>query len=392
MAKQRGHGEGSIYQRQDGRWAASITLENRKRKTFYGKTRKEVQEKLRVALNEQKQGILSTGPQQSMKQFLEQWLEEVHKPAIRIGTYKGYRRYLDKHIFPALGHIAIQKLTPQRVQAFYTRKLQEGLSAKSVNNIHGMLHKALDQALRWGLVPRNVCDAVSLPKQTRHEIQPLTEKQARQLLVAARGHSLEGLLTLAVTTGMRAGELLALKWQDINFDTRSLHIRHSMSYISGKGYLEFEPKTSKGRRKVVLPSFVCEALKLHHTRQLEVRLKAGARWQDRDLVFCNKYGGYLDPAHLRQRFDRLLREANLPDVRFHDLRHSAATILLSMGVPAKVVQEILGHSQISMTMDIYSHVLPDMQQEAMDKMNDLFRHDVLDDDEDGNLADGVLSK
>jgi integrase len=165
-----------------------------------------------------------------------------------------------------------------------------------------------------------------------------------------------------------------------------------MGYISGKGYLEFEPKTSKGRRKVVLPPFVCEALKLHHTRQLEVRLKAGARWQDRDLVFCNKYGGYLDPAHLRQRFDKLLREANLPDVRFHDLRHSAATILLSMGVPAKVVQEILGHSQISMTMDIYSHVLPDMQQEAMDKMNDLFRHDVLDDDEDGNLADGVLSK
>jgi integrase len=392
MAKQRGHGEGSIYQRQDGRWAASITLENRKRKTFYGKTRREVQEKLRVALNEQKQGILSTGPQQTVKQFLEQWLEEVHKPAIRIGTYKGYRRYLDKHILPALGRVPIQKLTPQHVQAFYTRKQQEGLSAKSVNNIHGMLHKALDQAVRWGLVPRNVCDAVSLPKQIRREIQPLTEKQARQLLVAARGHSLEGLLTLAVTTGMREGELLALKWQDINFDTRSLHIRHSMGYIPGKGYLEFEPKTSKGRRKVVLPPFVCQALKQHHKRQLEARLKVGSRWQDRDLVFCNRYGGYLDPAHLRQRFDKLLREASLPDVRFHDLRHSAATILLSMGVPAKVVQEILGHSQISMTMDIYSHVLPDMQQQAMDKMNDLFQHDVLDDSEDDDLGGGELSK
>src|SRR6266567_8582882 len=388
----RGQGEGTIYQRNDGRWCASITLENRKRKSFYGKTRKEVQEKLRVALNEQKQGVLSTGPQQTMKQFLEQWLEEVHKPSIRICTYKGYRGYLDKHILPALGRIPVQKLTPQHVQAFYTRKQQEGLSAKSINNIHGMLHKALDHAVRWGLVPRNVCDAVSLPKQTRHEMQPLTEKQARQLLVAARGHSLEGLLTLAVTTGMRSGELLALKWKDINFDTASLHIRRSMGYISGKGYLEFEPKTAKGRRKVVLPPFVCEALKLHHTRQLQVRLKAGARWQDRDLVFCNKYGGYLDPAHLRQRFDKLLKDAGLPDVRFHDLRHSAATILLSMGVPAKVVQEILGHSQISMTMDIYSHVLPDMQQEAMDKMNDLFRRDVLDDDEDDNLAGGVLSK
>lgn len=149
MAK-RGHGEGSVYQRKDGRWAASITLENRKRKTFYGKTRKEVHEKLRIALNEQKQGILSTGPQQTMRQFLEQWLEEVHKPSIRIGTYKGYRRYLDTHIFPDLGHIPVQKLTPQKVQAFYARKQQEGLSAKSVNNIHGMLHKALDHAVRWG--------------------------------------------------------------------------------------------------------------------------------------------------------------------------------------------------------------------------------------------------
>jgi integrase len=389
----RGQGEGSIYLRKDGRWCASITLENRKRKTFYGKTRKEVQEKLRVALNEQKQGILSTGPQQSMKQFLEQWLEEVHKPTLRIGTYKGYRRYLDKHIFPVLGHIPVQKLTPQKVQAFYTRKQQEGLSAKSVNNIHGMLHKALDHAVRWGLAPRNVCDAVSLPKQRRRDIQPLTEKQARQLLASAQGHKLEGLLILAVTTGMREGELLALKWQDINFEARSLHIRHSMGYIPGQGYLEFEPKTSKGRRKIVLPPFVCEALKQHRARQLEARLKAGTRWQDQDLVFCNIYGGFLDPAHLRQRFDKLLKDAGLPDVRFHDLRHSAATILLSMGVHAKVVQEILGHSQISMTMDTYSHVLPSMQQEAMDKLDDLFQQDDWDeDDEDNNIGGSELLK
>ena len=178
------------------------------------------------------------------------------------------------------------------------------------------------------------------------------------MLVAARGHSLEGLLTLAVTTGVRSGELLALKWQDINFDTGSLHIRRCMVYISGKGHLEFEPKTAKGRRKIVLPTFVGEALKQHRIRQLEERLKAYTRWQDHDLVFCNKYGGYLDPAHLRQRFDKLLRDTGLPNVRFHDLRHSAATILLGMEAHPKVVQEVLGHSQVGMTMDIYSHVLP----------------------------------
>src|SRR5215469_15061824 len=148
-------------------------------------------------------------------------------------------------------------------------------------------------------------------------------------------------------------------------------------FIPGKGYIEFEPKTAKGRRKIVLPPFVCEALKQHRTRQVERWLKVGARWQDRDLVFCNIYGGFFDPAHLRQRFDRLLRDVGLPDVRFHDLRHSAATILLSMGVHPKVVQEILGHSQISMTMDIYSHVLPGMQQQVMDRLDDLFHQDDL---------------
>src|SRR5258707_6487459 len=157
--KQRGHGEGSIYQRQDGRWAASITLEGHKRKTFYGKTRKEVQEKLRVALNEQKQGTLATGPQQTVKQYLEHWLEEVHKPTVRVSTYQGYRMSLDNHILPVLGHLQLQKLTPQHVQAFYMRKLKEGLSAKTVRNLHGLLHKAFDNAVRWGLVPRNVCDA-----------------------------------------------------------------------------------------------------------------------------------------------------------------------------------------------------------------------------------------
>jgi len=131
----------------------------------------------------------------------------------------------------------------------------------------------------------------------------------------------------------------------------------------------------------VLPTFVSDVLKQHHTRQVEGHLKVGTKWHEHDLVFCNIYGGYLDPSHLRQQFDKLLRDAGLPDVRFHDLRHSAATILLSMGVPAKVIQEILGHSQISMTMDIYSHVLPVMQQEAMSKMHDVFKHDLLVDGE-----------
>ncbi|MHB8597500.1 MAG: tyrosine-type recombinase/integrase [Ktedonobacteraceae bacterium] len=375
----RGHGEGSIYQRSNGRWVASISLEGRKRKTFYGKTRKEVQEKLRVALNEQKQGTLATGPQQTVKQYLEHWLEEVHKSSIRLSTYRPYRIMLDRHVFPAIGHIKLQKLTPQHIQTFYAHELKSGLAPKSVRNMHGLLHKALDNAVRWGLITRNVCDVVSLPRKIRYEIVPLTQEQAQKLLESAKGHALEGLLTLGVTTGMRLGELLALRWQDIDFESQNLHIQRSVGYIPYQGYIETEPKTAKSRRKVALPLFVCEALKLHRTRQLERRLKIGADWRDRDLVFCNRNGDYLDPSHIRGRFHKLLRGANLPNVRFHDLRHSAATLLLSMGIHPKVVQEILGHSQISMTLDTYSHVLPSMQEEAMKKLDDLFRHDNLDD-------------
>jgi integrase len=375
MAKQRGHGEGSIYQRSDGRWAASLTLEGRKRKTFYGKSRKEVQEKLRVALNEQKQGTLATGPRQTVKQFLEYWLEDVHRSTVKPSTYLTYRTILDNHIFPALGHIQMQKVTQAQVQSLYTRKLKEGLSAKTIRSIHGILHKAFDDAVRWERLSRNVCDTVSLPKVTQHEIQPLTLEQAQKLLEAAKGHRLEGLLTVALATGMRRGEILALKWQDVNLEGKSLYVRHTVNRLTGLGYVETEPKTSKGARQVVLPEFLVDVFKQQRVCQNEARLKAGSTWQDRDLVFCNKYGGYLEPTKLLKKFRTLLVEASLPSIRFHDLRHSAATILLAMNVHPKVVQERLGHSRISMTMDIYSHVLPSMQQEAVDKLNDVLKGD-----------------
>ena len=371
MAK-RGHGEGSIYQRSDGRWAATITLEGRKRKTFYGKTRKEVAAKLNKAIQEQKQGILATGPQQTLEQYLTRWLEEVHRPTIRESTYLNYRRFLNNHILPALGHIYLNKLTPQLVQSFYTQKLQEGLAPGSVRDMHMVLHKALENAVRWRLIGRNVCDDVSPPKLVKYEAQTLTQKQAVRLLEAARGHRLGALLTVALATGMRRGELLGLQWQDINFEDRSLQIRRSMVRLGKEGIVESQPKSLKSRRKVVLPQFVVEVLKQHRTRQLEVRLRAGTAWEENDLVFCNGFGRFFDQGQLHVEFQKFLKEAGLPPIRFHDLRHSAASFLLAMGVHPKVVQEILGHSVIGTTMDTYSHVLPSLQREAMDKMNDLF--------------------
>jgi integrase len=372
--KRRGRGEGSIFQRKDGRWEASFYLEDGSRKSLYGRTQKEALEKLRAAMREQEQGTLVKGSRETVGQHIEHWLENVHKPAIRISSYVVYRGILDKHILPALGHIPLQKLTVQQVEAFYARKVNEGLSAKTIRCIHAVLHRALAHAVYSNLLARNVCDIAkkSLPRQTRHEIRPLTEEQARQLIGKVRGHQLEALLILAITTGMRRGELLALRWQDINFNKRYLQVRRSVRRVFGYGLRVSEPKTQAGRRKIVLSSFLIGVLTRHRVSQLEMRLKAGTTWEDHDLVFCNERGSFIEPDNLLVRFKKLLQEIGLPRMRFHDLRHSAATILMSMGVPAKVVQEILGHSSISMTLDVYSHVLPSLQEDAMDKMSGLF--------------------
>lgn len=374
----RGHGEGSIYHRADGRWAGSISLEGGKRKTFYGKTRKEVQEQLKIALREQQQGLLLAGPQQTIELFLTQWLEN-RKGAVRIRTYERYEELVRLHILPVLGRHQLQKLTPQHIQAFYTKKLNEGLSPTTVNVLHSLLHKALDDAVRLGAVGRNASDAVSAPSRAHYEIQPFSMEQAQQFLVATRGHSMEALFVLAITTGMRRGEILALKWQDINFSQNMLQIRRIFTRQPGNRYIEAKPKTEKSRRSILLAPIVVTLLKQHRTRQLEAKLKAGAEWQERDLVFCTSLGTPLNPNKVVDRFKTLLKRAELPEIRFHDLRHSAATILLSMEVHPKVVQELLGHNQISMTMDIYSHVLPTMQKDAVNKLNNALQEKTLDD-------------
>jgi len=370
----RKQGEGTVFQRKDGRFVARIRLENGKTKQRYCKTEKEARVALRKLLQEQEQGKLVTGPQQTLKVYLEQWLEQVHKlSTIRTGTYNAYRIMINKHIIPMLGHIQLQKLTPQHVQTFYAKKIDEGLSLKRVRGLHSVLHSALENAVKWNLMARDVCDLATPPIPKRHEIQPLTLEQARQLLQAARAHKLEALLTMAITTGMRRGELLGLHWQDIDFKTRSLHVRRTVNRIGKFGLVESEPKTQRSRRKITLPVFVIDILKQHQEYQKEMREKAGSQWRETGVVFCNMYGSYYEPSNLHDAYKKLLKSAGLPDIRFHDLRHSAATILLGMGVHPKIVQELLGHSSISITMDIYSHVLPSIQLEAMDKLDDLFK-------------------
>lgn len=380
MAKRRGKGEGTIYQRKDGRWTGSITLEGGKRKIIYRKTRKEVQEQLKTALHQQQQGTLVVAPQQKVGAFLVQWLEDVHKYAVRPRTYERYESIIRVHLGPGIGHHQLQKLTPQHLQRFYTQKLEAGLSPTTVASFHKMLHLALEKAVRWNLVSCNVCDAVDPPRIRHYEIQPLNREQIQQFLAAVAGHRLEALFVLAVATGMRKGELMALKWQDINFSTKTLQVRRILTHVPAKlrggkgGYEEAEPKTERSRRNIAIAPFALEKLKQHRVQQLEAKLKAGPLWKENDLVFCSLVGGHLHTSRdVYVQFKKLLKRAGLPNIRFHDLRHSAATVLLDLGIHPKVVQEMLGHSQIGMTMDIYSHVLPTMQMEAVSKLNDVLQ-------------------
>ncbi|HEU5376966.1 MAG TPA: tyrosine-type recombinase/integrase [Ktedonobacteraceae bacterium] len=372
MAK-RGNGAGSIYrQKSTGKWGGSITLENGKRKYFYGKTQKEVQDKINEALYEQQRGMLATGSNATMQEYLEDWLEKTHKHTVRLGTYLNYQKLLRNYLVPGLGKVKLQKLTAPQVQAFYSAKLDEGLSPKTVTNIHGLLHKALDNAVRWNIVSRNVCDAVTPPRVPRKELNFLTQDQAATLLQEVKAHKLEALLTVAITTGLRRGELLALRWQDINFESGTIQVKRAVSYHQKYGYVESEPKTSRSRREIMLASFVVDILTKHEQQQKEQRLAVGGDWTDKNLVFTNATGDFYSPSTLVKAFRRFLMKVGLPHMRFHDLRHSAATILLTMKVHPKVVQEILGHSQIATTMDIYSHAMPSMQSEATEQWDTTF--------------------
>jgi integrase len=233
-----------------------------------------------------------------------------------------------------------------------------------------VLHRALDAALRLGLVQRNVCDIVEVPRMRHYEMTTLTEEQAQRLLHAAKGERLEALYVLALATGMRQGELLALTWRNVDLKRASLHV-HSTLHVTRDRYVFAEPKTRFSRRTIALSPIAVNALRAHRVRQVEERHRAGQAWEDLDLVFPNSVGSPIDGINLlKYWFYPLLLRAGLSRMRFHDLRHTAATLLLGRGVNPKIVSEMLGHSHVSVTLGIYSHVLPHMQREAAKAMNE----------------------
>jgi integrase len=366
--RRRGHGEGSVFQRADGRWVARVSVGyakgKRQRRDYYAGTQQEALRKLAQARRTLDDGLPLPDERQRVRQFLESWLEDVARRTVRPSTYVRYRQLLVIHVMPEIGRHPLKAVTPQLLQSLYARK-EEEVSPRTVGHVHRLLHRAFADAVAWGLMVRNPCGLVKPPRVPATEMQSLTADQAQALMEAARGDPLEAFYLLAVTAGLRLGELTGLHWDDIDLGDGTLQVRRTARRIGGK-WSEWEPKSKASRRRVQLSGVAIAALGAHREGQVVRSLQ--------NLVFTSPGGGHVDPSWLMKRsFRPLLARAGLPRIRFHDLRHTAASLLLVKGVHPKVVQEILGHSGFAITMDTYSHVAPHLQQEAADIMDALFR-------------------
>lgn len=358
------------------------TAKGPKRKTVYGKTRKEAADRLAKALSDGAAGIVYDDEGMTVGEYLDRWLKDSVRGSVRESTFDRDSYLVNNHLKPALGRRRLKALSPADVQTLYRSMLDAGLSPSTVNKAHTVLHKALRQAVRWSLVARNVTEAVKAPRPSSEEMRPLSAEETRRFLETARGDGLEALYVLAVTTGMRRGELLGLKWADVDLEGGAVSIRRTlMRTDNGKRVALGEPKTKKSRRTVRLTPEARRVLREHLSRQLREIEILGDGYGDEGLVFTTQKGTPINPSNLRQRsLAPLLRKAGLPPIRFHDLRHTCATLLLSRNVHPKLVQEMLGHATVAITLDTYSHVLPGMGDRAAQAMQEALAANALADE------------
>jgi integrase len=365
--RRRGHGEGSVYQRSDGHWVGMLDLGwidgKRKRRTVSGRTRAEVVKKLNELRRAKEQGADLAARSRTVEQWMNEWLTEIKvHDGTRQSSLDRYGQVTRTHIIPALGRIRIDRLRPGDVQSF-VNGLADKVAASSVVKIHGVLRNALSDAERLDLVPRNVARAVRTPRLGREERPILSPEQAREVMHAVADHRNEAIVVIALTLGMRRGEILGLKWDDVDLEKRELWIRRALQRVHGELTM-VEPKTHRSRRALPLPALVVPALERHKARQAKERLAAGPAWQDHGLIFTSVIGTPLEPRNVHHWFCLLRADLGLDWLRFHDLRHACATFLLANGVDPRTVMDVLGHSTIRLTMDTYGHALPERMHNA----------------------------
>jgi integrase len=419
MAKRRGRGEGSINQQPDGRWLARVDLGwqngRRRRKSFYGRTRKEAADRLLKGLRAHQQGEVLPDERQTVEQFLTRWLTQ-KQAKLRPRAWASYEQAVRLHLQPGIGKVALARLTPAQLETWFAEHQAAGASTRAIRYARTVLRAALNQAKRWNMVGTNAAALIDPPRHQPKEIQPLTPEQARVLLTASSEHRLGALVSVGIAMGLRLGEALGLRWQDVDVERATLRVQQALERSGGDAAARrpliaerstlrkaltaapkrseerrairrqlaelrlkwrpvatslslVEPKTKKSRRSIRMPAVVVAALKAHRARQREERMRAGAGWEESGLVFVTEIGTALDARNVTREFHALLQAAKLPRVRFHDLRHTAATLLLAQGVDPRTIMETLGHSQISLTLNTYAHVLPALQEEAANRID-----------------------
>jgi len=373
VADRRRAGEGIIYKLPNGRWQGSVELAwvngKRVRKRITRQTRREVVHDLRELTRRAEANELSAQNPPTLADWMSTYVTEVASTRVRPSTLVSYESMIIHHIVPGLGHHRIDRLRPQHIAAFY-RERSEFLSASSVRRVHAILRRALTVAVRWGLIERNPVLMVDPPPMTRREIQPYTVEEARRFLDAVAEHRLRARWIIGLSLGLRQGEMLGLRWEDVDFTKGQLHVRRAIRLQPDGSLALVETKTSRSRRTIPMPTPVTEALRAHLRLQDVERAQALDLWKESGLVFTSAVGTAIHPRNDYRAFQQILQQSELRRIRLHDLRHTAASLLLAQGVPARVVMEILGHSQISVTLNSYTHVDTTLTQVAAQRMEE----------------------
>jgi integrase len=394
----RGNGEGTIVKRKDGRWMGVVTLGKNadgsaKRKSIYGKTRKEVSEKMTSVLQELNMGSYIEPSKTSVGDWLLEWLDKYKCISIKKSTYDSYRMNIVYNITPAIGHIALADLRVDHIQAFVNQLHRNNKSSAMIRKITNIIHGALEQAVMNELVRTNVLRGVKLPKHKAKDIRWFTEEEEKAFLKVAQGDRLEIAFRLDLLSGLRLGELIGLKWDAVDMKNGIIHVKRTLQrykdYLTGKNLYEIvdSTKTASGKRKIPLPPSAVNLLKQHKAQQDKEKKLAGALYQDSGIVFCTALGNRLIPRNVERSFTRIATKAGIPDATVHSMRHTYATRLFERGVPAKTVSELLGHKDISHTLNVYTHVAHTVKTDAvmvLDYKND----NIFDNNAEGNR--GIL--
>lgn len=335
-------------------------------------TKKEAEKRLAEILNQIDNGTFMKPNKTTLAEYLEQWLKDYAWPNLAPRTAEGYEHICRHHFIPILGNITLTQLKPEHLQRYYSEKLTKGLSAQTVRHHHTALHKALQTAVEWGLLPRNSADAVSPPHVQRAEMQTWDADDITTFLNSANNTPYFALFHTALFTGMRRSELLALRWCDIDLFLCQVYVSRSLHVLRGHNIIFKSPKTAKGRRTIALSPQATSVLREHQEKQKLERAILGITLKDDDLVFSQVNGSPLLPNTVTHAWIKLVRHVGLKPIRLHDARHTHASLMLKQGTHPKIVQERLGHSSIQITLDTYSHVAPGLQEAAAVRFDEAF--------------------